>query len=279
MRYADSGQRRRQAIDEGHVVEPGNRDDAGAGEAGIGDCFISAEGDQIVGGDDGGECGRAGDQRGRRPQPLIFRKRCGFGDQAVGFLEAFGLHDVDKAAAPRFPGRQGARPGDMGDAGVAERFEVTDGQRDAECVVADDGRHAIRIGGPIDQHQRQSVGDAFGDDGIVAPRGGEDQPIDLARPQGRYRLDFPRRDIVGIAEDGGVSIGAQPVFDAADNRRKQRIGDVGNQYADCSGAVGPETLRGLVRAVAQIGHSFRNLVDDLRRDPSSCRGVEDPRDG
>ena len=97
---------------------------------------------------------------------------------------------------------------------------MPDRECDSKRIVIDDGRNAVGIGGPVDQDQRQSVGDAFRDDGVVPPRGRKDQPVDLAGAHGRDGFSFAGRDIVGIAENGAIAVGAEGVLDAPDDRRE-----------------------------------------------------------
>ena len=165
----------------------------------------------------------------------------------------------------------------MSDARVSERFEVSDGKGNAERIVIDDRGYTVGIGGSVDQNQRQSFGDAFGDDGVIPSRGCQDQSIDLAGAHSCDGFRFPRCDIVCVPENGRVAVCPQPVLDPTDDRREQRVGDIGNQHADGLRAVCPQAARRLVRAVSEFRGGLIYLGDDLGCDPAPRGGIKHAR--
>ena len=113
---------------------------------------------------------------------------------------------------------------------------------------------------------------------MVAPRGRGDEPVDLAGP---HRLDvvaLALRVVVGVRDQRRVAGRAQPVLDPADDRRKERVLDVGDQDADRVGPVRLQPARHRVRPVAEalrrVAHAAHGLVVDER----ARRGVQRARD-
>ena len=83
---------------------------------------------------------------------------------------------------------------------------------------------------------------------VAAQHARQDQPVDAARTHGLEHLGLAPRIAVGIGQHRDIVMLRQPILDAADDRRKDRIGDVRNDHADRARAVGLEQIGGSVPA-------------------------------
>ena len=79
----------------------------------------------------------------------------------------------------------------------------------------------------------------------------EDQPVDAARPHGLDDALLAPRVAVGVGEDRDIAVRREPVLDAADDRRKGRIGDVRHDHADRARAQRAQRRGGGIRQVFQ----------------------------
>ena len=95
---------------------------------------------------------------------------------------------------------------------------------------------------------------------------GQDQTVDAARAHGLDDLQLAPRIAVGVGQNGDIAVSRQPVLDAADDRRKHRVGDVGDDHADRARAVGLQQDGRGVRPVAAALAGAPDLLDEVRRD-------------
>ena len=133
-------------------------------------------------------------------------------------------------------GRERLRPGDRGDLAMPERHEMRRGcggcRPSSSCTTEEKRGSSVWR---ADRHDRQCR--RSGATPPSSPRDArEDQPVDAARPHGLDDALLAPRVAVGIGEDGDIVVPRQAVLDAADDRRKGRIGDVRHDDADRAGA-------------------------------------------
>ena len=182
----------------------------------------------------------------------------------------------DQSAIAVEAGRQGLRPRDAGDVAVAERHKMRQHAADAVVLVMHDGGETRIVGPAADGHDRQSGGQPR-DHVVAAHHAREDQPVDAARPHRVQNLGLPPRIAVGIGEDRDIIVPRQPVLDAADDRRKGRIGDVGHDHADGARAVGLQMIGRGIRPVSQPLACAADRFGQFRRDRMAALGIERAR--
>ena len=180
-------------------------------------------------------------QRGRRPQDLR--------GAAVPFL------DRERARRTR-PGRAappGPAPAMAGlEAAVAARARWTRPAgrrcrrwRDDRATVrwptailtprslstVTDGK-AVVLGDPVHQHDWHASPDGVVQQRVAQVRGGQHVAVDVP---GAHLLEHALLAgvvAVGVADQRDVAVGVQPVLEAADHRREERVVQVGDQHAD-----------------------------------------------
>lgn len=127
-----------QLVDEGHVVEADDAEVVRAASAALGEDVVAAQGDQVVAGYHGGEpCTRL--EQGAQPggSRLFFPRPAVVPQVWVEIQSVLLDRDSERPGAGDASGGVG-RPGEVGDAGVAEFCKVAYSQVDSRRVV---GRH------------------------------------------------------------------------------------------------------------------------------------------
>jgi hypothetical protein len=146
--------------------------------------------------------------------------------------------------------------------GNAEFDQVIAGLPQRRRVVADHRRHAVHH--PVDQHRRLPP-DGLLDHRTRRPRRHDDHAVHLAGDPGDQtelgaavllRVDQQHRR---VPFHGGL-------LDRADQRRHERVGDVGHEQADRPGHPGDQPPGGLVRLVAEPLGQRQDLVPHVGLD-------------
>ena len=260
MGDAHGRERRREAVGERHVVVAGHRHVARAREPAARELVVTPEREQIVRGHERGHGGVAVEQcgGGRNARGDAVARR--LGDQRIARLQSVCAQRGDEARAPCGAGGEPARPGDVRDASMSEPHEVVDGERDPARVVVRDRRRVPRVAAAVHQHHRQSELAAARDEGIAVRYGGENHPVDAAGGQTLERLAGAVGIVVGVGDDRGIAGVAERALDAAQDRRKDRVREVGDQHADRGRTPSAQACRHRVRDVAQpAGHRAHAL--------------------
>ena len=129
-------------------------------------------------------------------------------------------------------------------------------------VVHDGGDRRI-VDAPVDCDDRQPLGRKPRDRLVDALDARKDQPVASARAQHVGDLRLLVEPAVGVREDRQVAALGERILDAADDRREDRIGDVGNHDPDGPRAVRPERVGGGVWVVVERAAELDDLVHDL----------------
>ena len=145
------------------------------------------------------------------------------------------------------PGGRRQRAGEMKDTTVPQAGQVTDRLLDPCAVVGDHRRDREVVGPPVDQHHLDLAMVKLVQQRVVDERGGHDQPLDLPGQERGHLCPFPLLVVVGVDDQRAVAGRAEDVFDAADDRREERVGEVRQDQSDRPG------LRGLQAAGDGVG--------------------------
>ena len=84
---------------------------------------------------------------------------------------------------------------------------------------------------------------------------------------------------IGIDDDRGIAKRFEHTFDAAQDRREDQVGDVGNHDAHGHRPVGAQTGGDAVRTIAEPFGRGLNAIGDVVGYRLALDGVERPRDG
>ena len=135
---------------------------------------------------------------------------------------------------------------------MSQLRQMADGLGDSPGHIHENPRQSVDVA--VDQDERATSrmrADAL----FVEARRREDEAIDLRRHLGEKNI-LPVRLLIRIAEEHrepGI-VGAR--LRGADQGRKERIGDVGNDQRDVAGPPGAERPRDLVGHIAQPCRRF-----------------------
>src|SRR5919106_2202944 len=172
------------------------------------------------------------------------------------------------------PGRQGARPGDVGDLPMTELDHVAYRQAYAARLVVAHRRDVRVVDPPVDRHDGYAFLDRARDRRILALRAGQDQPVDAARPQRVDQHRFAFRIAVRVRDHRDVAPRGQGVLDAAEDRWEDRVGDVRHDHADRHRAACAQARGDRVRAIAALAGGADDPLRDLGGDQMPGPGVE-----
>ncbi len=279
MREPDRAQRRPEPVDEGHVVEPDERQVVRAAQAHLVQRRVAAHRQHVVADRHGGAPRAAGQQFTAAPGAL-FHGEPGRGDDQVAVHgEAAGLHTLQEAAAPPFAGRHLLGAGDVRNAGMPERGQVGDGHPHALLVVHRDRGEAVVGGQPVHQHDRHLGAGRLGQDRIILVRGRQHETVDVARPH-LLEDDLLFAAVpVGVAEQGHVARGRQAVFQPAHDRREKRVVQVRDEHAHGVRAAGTQAACHRVGPVAERGRGLDHPAGGLLADEDAGLGIQCARGG
>ncbi len=173
---------------------------------------------------------------------------------------------ASEAAQPGGAGGDVLRAGDVPDPGVPERGQVGDRRPHALLVVHRDGGERVVLRGAVHQHDRDFVLGRLGEDRAARDRGREHEPVHVPGPHLVEDQLLLGQVGVGVADQRHVAVLGEPVLDAADHRREQRVVEVGDQHADRVRAAGPQAARHRVGPVAEpvgrLADPARGLLAD-----------------
>jgi len=271
-------ERRREAVGEGHVVEPDHRHVGRAAQARLGERGVGAQGEQVVRRDDAGRP-RAGEE----PAGCLLaggdREGVRLRDQAALDGKSGVLHRLDEPSVAQEPGRRRLRAGDVGDAGVAELGQVPHRHRRPAAVVGDDREDPAALDRPVHEHDRESRRDRVGHHRMAALGRRDDEAVDLARDQRLEPLALAGRVAVCRGHQGRVARGVEDAFDAADDGREERILEVGDEHPDAERAPGLQPARDRVQRVAELACDLLDALGGGRVHERARARVEHPRHG
>jgi hypothetical protein len=162
--------------------------------------------------------------------------------------------------------RTDQRPGDDAGAAVTQTIEVVHRFRGGLRVVDVHAGHAkprIELA-TVDDRRAPREHRAHQRRGLLRQTVAEkDQAVRLFPPQHRRVAVLARLVVLRVAEQHGVALALRGVFDAAEDQREKRVGDVGHR---------DEQLAGLERAQV-LGRGVRRIAEDDRRRSSPFRRV------
>ncbi len=187
--------------------------------------------------------------------------------------EVLRLRGLHRRLLALLVGPGGGRPAHIGDAAVPEIGQMGDGLRDTRFHIHENPRQPVDIAVDEDQRAARRMGaDAL----LVETRRREDEAVHLRGDLGEENV-LPLRFLVGIAEEDREArlVGAR--LRGADQRRKERIGDVGNDQRDVAGAPGAQGPRDLVGDIAEPRRDRAHSFGGFGRE--ELRPAEGPRDG
>src|SRR6185437_12027005 len=130
----------------------------------------------------------------------------------------------------------------------------------------------VAIDLPVDGDNGGVFGGGALDGVVFAFNAGEDQPIDAAGEKCGEQILFALMSAVGISHHRQIAARGERILDAADDGRKDGVGDVGNNDPDRARLVGLQRIGGRVPAIVELladpddpGHDFRiNEVPAVR---------------
>jgi hypothetical protein len=118
------------------------------------------------------------------------------------------------------------------DPAVPEVGEVADRHVDAGRVVGGDRGDVQRDRAAVDHDEVDPLLVQLLQQRVLQQCRRHDEPLDLARPQGRDLRPLALGVVVGVDDERAEGCAAQDVLDTADDRREQRVGDVGQDQPD-----------------------------------------------
>ena len=133
---------------------------------------------------------------------------------------------------------------------------------------ATDG-HVEVLGLPVDHDHRHAAGGRLVQERVVEQGGGDDEAVDLAGLHRREVGGRARGVVVGVGGEDGVAAVGQRVLDAADDRREQRVGQVGDQHAHRLRPAGLQAAGDRVDLVAQGRGDLAHARDRGRPDEAA----------
>ena len=156
-----------------------------------------------------------------------------------------------KPSAAPDAGGQVLRAGQVGDAPATRAQQVIDHQFHRQPVVADHRWHAAGVVGSVDHHRVESRRDDEVDQRVFARCDRQHHAVDLLR---QHALDHrPRQRAAGhVGHQHEAAARRGMGFDALQDRREHRVGDVWHQHADGVRAPGAQRGRGAIRPVAEL---------------------------
>ena len=185
-----------------------------------------------------------------------------------------GRHALPEPAEPAHAGRCLLGPRDVRDAGVTEPGQVADGHPGALLVVDRDRGKAVVLREPVHQHHRQVGRRRLGEQAIVQGGGGEHETVDVTGPHLLEDQALPAGVGVGVADQGHVARRGELVFQAADDRREERVVQVRNQHPDRVRAAGPQAARNRIGPVAELGGGGRHPASGVLADQDAGFRIE-----
>ena len=176
-------------------------------------------------------------------------------------------------------GGQVLRAGQVGDAPATGEPQVIDRELHRQAVVADHRRHAARVVGPVDHAPRCSP-----DATMKSISGSSRDAMASTMPStccASMRSTIGRAIAlaghVGHQHEGAARRGMR--FDALQDRREHRVGDVGHQHADGVRAAGAQRRRGAVGPVAEPARGGFDRRHHLGAHAAGTAPVERARHG
>ena len=164
---------------------------------------------------------------------------------------------------------------------MAELEEMGHRRFDAGDIV-DEHRMGVGCPLPLDLHHRH-LGGAQHRDARGIDRIGEDHGIDLALDEALDAEALLLAVLVVVEQEGLVAIGERLALHGPRHMGEEGIaGDLDQQMADGQAALGPQTARHDIRAVADRLHrrldALARLLADIaaRRQDARHRGLRDP---
>ena len=135
----------------------------------------------------------------------------------------------------------------------------------------------MAIGGPVDQNDRHTFECHGLKKWVIATRCSNDEAINTTGPQRVDVGDLALIVIVGIRQQRDVTTGREDVLDAPNDRREQRVGQIGQHNADGRCARSAQTLSQGVRRVSEPLRYGANPTYGLLADPAVGRRIEGAR--
>ena len=109
---------------------------------------------------------------------------------------------------------------------------MPNGQADSGVVIARNRWPGNVFAHPIDEdHRYPGISELF-DEGCHPASGGKDQTVDPPAEHRSQDRRFFVRVVIGIAQDQGVISLAEGVLDTPHDRRKEGVGQIGEQHPD-----------------------------------------------
>ncbi len=204
-----------------------------------------------------------------------------FEQPAVPDRDAGAGHCVAPATGARAADREFRGPREAGDAAVAERDEMLDGQARAGAVVKPQHVRGDLPVGAIDHHGRNARrGEPLGEGPGVAGRRSQQEAVDTPLDERLQRAGLARHVVVAIAEEYRVVAALAEVLDAARELGEEGIGDVGYHHAQHARLAALQRARDGARRVVELGD---RLLDAAARGvahaPSAVQHVRHGREG
>jgi len=157
--------------------------------------------------------------------------------------------------------------------------QVTDGHPGALLVVDRDRGKAVVLREPVHQHYGQVSRRHLGEQAVVQSGGSEHKAVDVTGP---HLLEDQPLSVgvgVGVADQGHVARPGELVFQAADDRREDRVVQVRNQHPNRVRTAGPQAARHRIGPVAELGGGSRHPARGILADQDAGFRIERARRG
>ena len=115
---------------------------------------------------------------------------------------------------------------------MSELEKVIDRQANTVGIIGDYAGHPIVEYGSVHEHEGDVLLLASRDDVVLQPCSGEDETIDLSRPQRVQNRRFRFPAVVRVREHRDVTLLSESPFDRPHDRREQGIREIRNNDAD-----------------------------------------------
>jgi hypothetical protein len=124
------------------------------------------------------------------------------------------------------PGGDVLGPGDVPDTFVPQPDDMVDRHLDAPAIVDGHGWDGSVLQAAVDKHERRATGGRLGKELHIQPGRGGDETIDLTGAHGLDLAPLTLNIVVRVDDQQRVPSVAEAVLDAAQNRRKERVGEI-----------------------------------------------------
>ena len=279
---ADGGQRGLHAVHQRHVVVAGDRYVARHVQAGLAQRIHGAQGNQVIAGHQGRD--------GRRPAPGMQGGQQALaggvaridgigvaGFHQLGVQPGF-LHGQPEALKPPLAGRKALRAGQVGNVPVAQPGQMPDRLRHARKLIAHHGRAAALGIHAVDQNHGHPGLAQQGQQRVLAAGRCQNDPVNAL---GQHALDQ-----VLCGQCGPCCIGnqrkepafLQAVFNAPQDGREHRVGDVGQEDSHALRFAGAQRGCCPVGPVTKPVGSLLHAAHHFGTDEVAAGRVQRPRD-